>query len=87
MRFFVSDGVWVPTRLLTENNNQVNYGLFFKRKTAVELDKRIRTIKAEVRPEHYTCHSRTLNGIIGGIPSIKLKTWEEYFKKGKTTQW
>ena len=49
-KFLISEGVQVYTRPTNKTNNQGNQRLLLVKNVAVESEKKIRTIKADVQP-------------------------------------
>ena len=70
--FLISKGVQVPPRPRTENNHQGNQRLLLVRNAALEAEKKIRTIKAAVKPESGISCPKTLTGMLAGNPSTKM---------------
>ena len=67
----ISEGVQFPQRLPTETNHQGNHRISLVRNASVEVEKKIRTIKAAVKPAGGSLHHMTFVSMPGGIPSIK----------------
>ena len=70
--FLISEGVQAPPSPPTENNNHGNYRLFLVRNAAVEVEKKIITIKSAVQPAIGRRHPKTFMGMIAGNPSKQI---------------
>ena len=70
--FLISEGVQFHLRSSTENNHQGNQRLYLVKNVAVDSEKNIRTIKAEVQPASRSRHPKNFMRMLAGKPSTKM---------------